>query len=199
MSPRTKSMLTLAAIVSPFVIFAIIGRFLINPWELPRQNKGTLLIPHISMQALQTRDAQNMPLTEDTLAGQWSLLYIASAECDTACKNGLYYQIRQVRRALGEDVQRVRRVILHTAPAAESLTTFLNDNVSGMVQLYGDAATITQALGDTPTPVGQIYIVSPDGQIFMRYPTHESMDATLEEAENIRLDLKRTLKGSLIG
>jgi len=25
------------------------------------------------------------------------------------------------------------------------------------------------------------------------------MDATLEEAENIRVDLKRTLKGSLIG
>ena len=48
-------------------------------------------------------------------------------------------------------------------------------------------------------PVGDIFLVSPDGQIFMRYPTHENMDATLEEAENIRVDLKRTLKGSLIG
>jgi hypothetical protein len=46
--------------------------------------------------------------------------------------------------------------------------------------------------------VGDIFVVSPDGQIFLRYPTHESMDATLEEAENIRLDLERTLKGSLI-
>ena len=48
-------------------------------------------------------------------------------------------------------------------------------------------------------PIGDIFLVSPDGQIFMRYPTHENMDATLEEAENIRVDLKRTLKGSLIG
>ncbi len=204
MSPKTKNIVTLVAIISPFVLFALAGRFLINPWELPRQNKGQLLIPHIDIAALQANDGAGHLFDADDTQGMWSILYIADSECDTRCKNGLYYQIRQVRLALGEDIDRVRRVIVHTAPAADSLTEFLDDNVEGMISIDADLATVQGALEpvyspNNSQPIGDIFLVSPDGQIFMRYPTHENMEATLEEAENIRLDLKRTLKGSLIG
>ena len=78
------------------------------------------------------------------------------------------------------------------------------DNVEGMISVHASPDTVRQALAPVyapaeSQPVGDVFLVSPDGQIFMRYPTHENMDATLEEAENIRVDLKRTLKGSLIG
>ncbi len=73
-----------------------------------------------------------------------------------------------------------------------------------MVSIHAQSQTVNDALAPAyeatgGKPMGDIFLVSPDGQIFMRYPTHENMDATLEEAENIRVDLKRTLKGSLIG
>lgn len=204
MSPRTKNIATLAAIIAPFVLFFLAGRFLIDPWELPRENKGQLLIPHIDMASLQAVDEDGDAYTSDDMAGLWTILYVAGSECDTRCKNGLYYQIRQVRQTLGADVERVRRVILHTAPAGDSLNEFLNNNVKGMLSIHAEPQTVNNALSPvyettTGEPVGDIFLVSPDGQIFMRYPTHENMDATLEEAENIRVDLKRTLKGSLIG
>ena len=204
MSPRTKNIATLVAIIAPFVRFFLAGRYLIDPWEMPRENKGQLLIPHIDMATLNARDEAGEPYSGEDMAGLWTILYIAGSDCDTRCKNGLYYQVRQVRLTLGEDIERVRRVILHTAPADDSLTAFLNDNVAGMVSVHADPQAVSEALApvydpEPSQPVGDIFLVSPDGQIFMRYPTHEDMDATLEEAENIRVDLKRTLKGSLIG
>jgi len=204
MSPRTKNIATLAAIVAPFVLFFLAGRFLIDPWELPRENKGQLLIPHIDMAKLNAVNDDGDAYTGDDMTGLWSILYVAGSECDTRCKNGLYYQMRQVRQTLGADVDRVRRVILHTAPAGDSLNAFLNNNVKGMVSIHAEPQAVNNALAPVyestdGEPVGDIFLVSPDGQIFMRYPTHENMDATLEEAENIRVDLKRTLKGSLIG
>jgi len=204
MSPRTKNIATMAAIVAPFLLFFLAGRFLIDPWELPRENKGQLLIPHIDIATLNAVDEDGDTYTDEDTAGLWSILYIAGSDCDTRCKNGLYYQVRQVRLTLGEDVDRVRRVIVHTAPASDTLSAFLEDNVKGMVTLHADSDTVNDALAPVykssgGTPQGDIFLVSPDGQIFMRYPTHESMDDTLEEAENIRVDLKRTLKGSLIG
>ena len=204
MSPRTKNIATLAAIVAPFVLFFLAGRFLIDPWELPRENKGQLLIPHIDMAKLNAVNDDGDAYTGDDMTGLWTILYVAGSECDTRCKNGLYYQMRQVRQTLGADVDRVRRVILHTAPAGDSLNAFLNNNVKGMVSIHAEPQAVNNALAPVyettaGEPIGDIFLVSPDGQIFMRYPTHENMDATLEEAENIRVDLKRTLKGSLIG
>ncbi|MBL4571225.1 MAG: hypothetical protein JKY21_08785 [Alcanivorax sp.] len=204
MSPRTKNIATLSAIVAPFVLFFLAGRFLIDPWELPRENKGQLLIPHIDMATLKAADEDGNAYNGDDMAGLWTILYVAGSECDTRCKNGLYYQMRQVRQTLGADVDRVRRVILHTAPAGDALNEFLNNNVKGMVSIHAEPQTVNNALAPVyettaGEPIGDIFLVSPDGQIFMRYPTHENMDATLEEAENIRVDLKRTLKGSLIG
>ncbi len=204
MTPRTKSRVTLLAIIAPFVLFFLAGRYLVDVQELPKVNKGQLLIPHIDMASLNATDSDQQPYDGNNMGNQWTLLYVAGEGCDTRCKNGLYYQVQQVRLTLGEDTKRVRRVILHTAPANTELQTFLTDKVNGMVSIHAASTDVTQALApvytpDASQPIGDIFLVSPDGQIFMRYPTHEDMDATLEEAENIRVDLKRTLKGSLIG
>ena len=199
MSPRTKNRLTLLAIVGPFVLFFIAGRYFVDPWELPRENQGELLIPHIQLDTLALRDGSGEPYDGEDTAGLWTLMYVAGAECGKACKNGLYYQMRQVQQTLGENMDRLRRVVVHTAPANAELRAFLKDNVAGTVEVDGDPSTVSEALAPASEhPVGDIFVVSPDGQIFLRYPTHDSMDATLEEAENIRLDLERTLKGSLI-
>jgi hypothetical protein len=194
----------LLAIIAPFVLFFLAGRYLVDVQELPKVNKGQLLIPHIDMASLNATDSDQQPYDGNHMGNQWTLLYVAGEGCDTRCKNGLYYQVQQVRLTLGEDTKRVRRMILHTTPANTELQTFLTDKVDGMVSIHAASTDVTQALApvytpDASQPIGDIFLVSPDGQIFMRYPTHENMDATLEEAENIRVDLKRTLKGSLIG
>src|SRR5690606_28809350 len=119
MSPRSKNRLILLAIIGPFVVFFIVGHYFVNPWELPRQNKGLLIIPHVQLDTLRLRDANGEPYDADDTRGLWSLLYVAGAECGPACKNGLYYQMRQVQRTLGENMDRLRRVVVFTTPASE--------------------------------------------------------------------------------
>lgn len=191
------------AIVGPFVLFFIAGRYFVDPWELPRQNKGQLILPHVQLQALALQQDDGEAYGAEDTAGQWSLMYVAGADCGAACKNGLYYQMRQVQRTLGENMDRLRRIVVHTAPASAELRAFLDEKVPGTVEIDGNADTVRRALapayeGQQGDAIGDVFVVSPDGQIFLRYPTHKDMDATLEEAENIRLDLERTLKGSLI-
>lgn len=203
MSPRSKSTLTLLAIISPFVLFFIVGRYFFNPWELPRVNKGQLIIPHIPIASLGLKETGGGAYNAEDTDGLWTLLYVAGDQCDKACKNGLYYQMRQVRLTLNENAHRVRRLVVLTGTPDQAFTQFLGNNVAGMEQATGELDAIRNALEPVypqgnSTPRGDIFVVSPDGQIFLRYPTHESMEATLEEAENIRLDLERTLQGSLI-
>lgn len=214
MTSQAKNKLILLAIILPFVAFFIYGRFFVDPWQLPKRNQGQILIPHIEFNALETRNADGSRFDQDDLRNQWSVLYIAAAECDTACKNALYYQIRQMRLTLGDDISRVRRVAVLTETPAPSLREFLDNEVAGMIEINAELDTLRRAMASihvqpegfpapttlTPqSPLGDIFLVSPDGQIFMRYPSHEDMESTLEEAENIRVDLKRTLKGSLMG
>ena len=95
---------------------------------------------------------------------------------------------------------------METGAGGSGLSGVVDENVRGIVEVKGSKDRVrTELAPDYETeaataeaPAGGIFVVSPDGQIFLRYPTHDSMDATLEEAENIRLDLERTLKGSLI-
>ena len=198
-----QSKLALVLILGIFLAFFVVGRFFIDPSVMPRLNQGTLLIPHLDVDELELRTADGEPYLAEDMSGQWSLLYIADGSCDSACKNGLYYLMRQLRLSMDRDIDRVRRVILHTAQPDDELRDFLHDNVAGMLELHGSATLINSQMADiedSPADArGHIYLVSPDGFIFIWYPTHEDMEGTLEEADRIRSDLKRTLKGSLIG
>src|SRR5690606_39729209 len=108
MQERSKNFLILGLIVGVFVAFFLAGRFLINPDELPRLNKGTLIVPHVSIDTLDLRDENGAPYTSADTAGQWSLTYIANGTCDDACKNGLFYLIRQLRLSLDRERKSTR-------------------------------------------------------------------------------------------
>ncbi|MBZ2188610.1 SCO family protein [Alcanivorax sp. JB21] len=204
MQERSKNFLILGLIIGVFIAFFLAGRFLINPDEMPRLNKGTLIVPHVSVDDLGFTQADGTPYRSDDMAGKWTLAYMADGTCDAACKNGLFYLIRQLQRSLDRDASRVRRVIMHTAEPDNTLRTFLDENVPGMVEVsvdrdLADTLLLPAMESSTDSASHHIFLISPDGMIFMWYPTHADPDATLLEADNIRDDLKRTLKGSLIG
>ncbi|PKM22504.1 MAG: hypothetical protein CVV10_03930 [Gammaproteobacteria bacterium HGW-Gammaproteobacteria-14] len=203
MTARTKNMMMMALIVAPFALtFAFVHLF-VDLDKLDRVNKGSLIIPHVAIESLQPTNSNGDAVTADSLAGKWTLLYIAAGECDTACKNGLYYLIQQLRLGLGSDAPRVRRVIAHSAPPQPSLRDFLDNQVAGMIEISVDAEALRSNLGaafpESTNPENHIYLMAPDGQIFMWYPSHEDMEQVLLEADKLLYDLKRTLKGSLIG
>jgi hypothetical protein len=203
MSPRTKNMLVLILIIAPFALTMAFVHLFVDLDRLDRVNKGQLIIPHVQIEALQPQHTDNRPVLASELSGQWSLLYIANGECETACKHGLYYLVRQLRLGLGSNAPRVRRVIAHLQAPQETLRAFLDNEVAGMVEIYFDADAVSDVLtplmGGPESAADHIFLVAPDGQIFMWYPTHEDIQDVLLESDNILYDLKRTLKGSLIG
>lgn len=204
MSSRNKNILILGLIIGIFVAFALAGRFLIHPEDMERTNKGTLIVPHVQINALELRTEGGENWSAKEMAGQWTLLYVAGEQCDQACKNALFYLMTRLRESLGRDSERLRLAVVHTATPSAQMRAFIDEKMRQPVELQGDPARVKQALSPAfgaadADPRGHLYLAAPDGQIFMWYPTHADMEKVLREADNIYRDLTRTLKGSLIG
>ena len=203
MTQRNKNILIMLLIIAPFALTMAFVHLFVDLEDLDRTNKGTLIVPHVQIEDLKPLHPDGRRFEASELTGQWTLLYIAAGECATACKNGLYYLIKQLRQALGSDAPRVRRVIAHTADASAELRDFLDNNVAGMLEIQADADAVNHALlpfmSSATAATDHIFLVAPDGQVFMWYPTHEDIQDVLLESDKILYDLKRTLKGSLIG
>lgn len=203
MTQRNRNLLIMALIIAPFALTMVFVHLFVDISEMERTNKGALILPHVQIEDLKPQNTDGERYDVSELAGQWTMLYIAAGDCESACKNGLYYLIKQLRQALGSDAPRVRRMIAHTAEPGDALRAFLDNEVAGMVEIQVDADAVNHALlpfmGGASAAVDHIFLVAPDGQIFMWYPTHEDIQDVLLESDKILYDLKRTLKGSLIG
>jgi hypothetical protein len=133
----------------------------------------------------------------DTVGGRtivlervWTLLVIAPAPCDEACR-GTLVETRQMRRALGKELDRVQRVWLVSAGQPDG--AFVGAEHPELLVL-GSAAPGREALLQAIGPVvpGEILVVDPHGNLMMRFPPGTSMRA-------MHTDMKRLLKVSRIG
>ena len=203
MTQRGRNILVLGAMAGIFIAFALAGRFLVDPSEMDKVNRGTLITPHIPVKRLELTTADEQSWTAEDMSGQWSLMYLAGKRCERGCKNALFYLMTRLRQSLARDADRVRLILVHTTPPSQDLRDFMEQKLGTMVELHGNADTLRQALApafEAPDadPMHHLYLAAPDGQIFMWYPTHEDKQSLLEEADGIHADLERTLKGSRI-
>lgn len=117
------------------------------------------------------------------LRGKWVLIWSSPASCDQTCRTRLY-DIRQVRTALGQDMERVARAWLVTgdgAPARELLAQHAG-------------VTLLHAQGTTPLSQesGRILLIDPLGNLMLRFPAEPDAKLMLK-------DLQRLLKYSPAG
>jgi hypothetical protein len=153
-----------------------------------RRNYGELMEPQHPMPKLAAvgPDGQTGELSQ--VQGNWLLVSVAGAACDTACEKHLYLQ-RQLREALGKEKDRLDWVWLvsDTAPLRPELLPALQDAKvlrlpeAQLAQWLQPAAG--QALQD------HLYVVDPLGNWMMRFP------AEFEPAKAKR-DIDRLLRGS---
>ena len=103
MTQRNKNLLMMLLIIAPFALTMAFVHLFVDLEDLDRTNKGTLLIPHVQIESLKPSYTDGRNFTASELAGQWTILYVAAGDCGTACKNGLYYLVKQLRLGLGSD------------------------------------------------------------------------------------------------
>jgi len=131
-------------------------------------------------------------LHSPALRGSWSLVLLLAGPCDPACVASLE-EIGRVRLALGKDIPRVRRVLLHDGRCCEPGLAVLGDPDVLVLAAAGADGEALRALFPPAADGGRrIYIVDPHGNLVMGYPSAGAGRGLLK-------DLERLLRLSRIG
>ena len=186
---RKGARLQLALIAAVFF-----GPLLIAAWlyyggyfaeQLGRSNHGALLEPIINLD-----DEVPDSALHEQRAGSWLLLYADQEACGDACRQALY-TIRQSRKMLGKEMDRVRRVFLHGADAID--TVFLAKEHQGLITIE-DASLASLLDNKRPNELspGGYFLIDPLGNLVMYFRPD------IDPADMVD-DMKHLLRLSRIG
>ena len=195
--PQTRNRLYLLIIFALFVLPLLLAWLLVGKWRPGGTvNHGELLNPPRQVLPLQLRLSTGETVDADFFRHRWTLVYLGTP-CDERCRQGLY-TIRQVRLALGKDMQRAQTLFIMTSPPEAALLPWLKQEHPNLTAGVADRQTLdlfTQAFPGGDAPGEWIYLIDPLGNLFMRYRL--STDPVTNKG--ILTDLQRVLKYSTLG
>jgi len=190
-----RARLALLLIIACFAVPLASAWLLVGHWRPEGSvQHGELLDPARPVE-LRLVLPDGKPLASAGLHGRWILAYIGSAtSCDERCRTGLY-DIRQVRLALGRDMDRVKTLLLLESQPEADFQRWLSAEHPALTVGLADSATRTALTNafQSPGQVGDwLYVLDPLGNLLMRY----RIDV---EPRGLLKDLQRLLKWSKIG
>jgi len=150
-----------------------------------RTNHGALLQPIVSVTA-------ELPDSEVVSQGDgyWVIIYRNEQACDSTCKNALY-TIRQSRKMLGKQMDRLKRVFLHGEASPDTL--FLAAEHAGLIALRdSDFSALLDNKKPATLTAGGYFLMDPLGNLVMYFEPEMNPSHMVE-------DIKRLLKLSRIG
>jgi len=185
---RWKMIAVLLVCASP-VIASYFTYYVVRPEG--RRNYGELLTPQRPLPAIATLDVNGKPGDLKALKNQWLLVSVASAACDTACQQRLYFQ-RQLRESLGKEKMRADWVWLVTDAAVVDAQLKPALIEATVLRVSGDALAQWLPAANSQRLEDHLYVVDPLGNLMMRFPAN--MDAP--GAAKAKRDLNRLLRAS---
>ena len=191
---RTRNRIFLVIIIALFVLPLALAWLLVGKWQpAGKANHGELLTPARPVSHLRLQGPTGGEVNATYLQGRWTLVYVGAA-CDEHCQQGLY-NLRQVRLALGKDMQRAQTLFIMTGVPAETLLPWLRQEHPKLTTGVADAGTLdffAHAFpGDVAVPGEWIYLIDPLGNLFMRYRVSD-------KPKGILTDLQRVLQYSTL-
>ena len=185
---RWKMLVVLLVCVAP-IVASYFTYYVIRPEG--RRNFGELIDPQRPLPAISARTLEGQVEQLPSLKGQWLLMTVSGGGCDASCEKNLYFQ-RQIREALGKEMDRVDRVWLITDDVA--VNPALLPALKGATVLRVPADALAQWLQPQKGAAlpGHLYLVDPLGNWMMRFPP--DMDAAA--AAKAKRDLDRLLRAA---
>jgi cytochrome oxidase Cu insertion factor (SCO1/SenC/PrrC family) len=179
-----------------FLVFflPIMGAWLLNvfapDWRpFGTVNHGTLVQPVRPVSASGLEDGHGRKIDAGYLSGRWTVVHVLGGPCGKNCLEALA-RTRQVHQALGDDMNRVQRLLVAGNPAnAPGIDPPPEFAFAVADSAWLSAFSFSEAGAD---PVPGIYLVDPQGYLMMRYPADVDQRGLLA-------DLERLLKISKIG
>jgi cytochrome oxidase Cu insertion factor (SCO1/SenC/PrrC family) len=191
LSQKNKGKLTLIGISLLFFIPIITSWYLVFYTDFMQGSKGVehgkLISPVISIGTIKAKDISTM--NGVVIDKKWVLVFVQNNVCTELCKDRLY-QLRQIRLALGEDRDKVDRLIIldkeseldelkNSYPGQKIVDkSFINYQflVTKFNDLYSDK-------------ISPIFLIDPYGYLMMQYPKGT-------EPKGIIKDIERLIKNS---
>jgi cytochrome oxidase Cu insertion factor (SCO1/SenC/PrrC family) len=202
---RGRGLTPLWAMIAVFAAPVIAAWFFyLNPELLPsgRSNRGELIEPVVPLFAeIDFWNPQGEPFDSSTLAGKWTLLYLANGHCGEDCR-GRLLDMRQIRLALGESRFSVERLlVVNGGDVADPVDTLSGEHGGPRVALT-DAdgrARLRELLAAGDHGFHGLYILDPMGNLMMRYAPQAPAKDTLKDMERLLKASKNWIKGAQYG
>jgi cytochrome oxidase Cu insertion factor (SCO1/SenC/PrrC family) len=155
-------------------------------------NHGEILNPLVDISRFELKDSAGKDIDREKFTHQWVLISFVGSECSEQC-NARLYDSRQVHKSLGEDQERIDRMIVHLDRPSAELSRLIAAEYPQAINVYGDEQKISAALGkNAQLRNNVIYIMDPIGNVMMRFTQDQSK-------KDLKADLKKLLKVSQIG
>lgn len=194
LSPQAKNRLFLIFIIALFAVPLALAWLLVGHWQPSgSRHHGELLNPARPFTEFVATRTDGEVLDSRYLHGRWTLLYPAGSDCAQDCRTSLY-DMRQVRLALGKDIDRLQMLfLLPTAPDAQLSDWLAQEHAQTTVAVAAATTTafLTQAFAGATLGDG-IYLLDPLGNLVLHY-------RAVENPKHILDDIKHLLKLSNIG
>ena len=149
-------------------------------------NRGDLVVPAVRVEAIVLTALDGRPLAADYLTDRWTLVYVATGECEAMCENALL-RMRQVRLALGKERDRVQRLIIETGDRGQAWPDIekLREQFPGLriASVSTGSAFSSMARDDA----GAVLLIDPQSFWMMRF------SAALPAGDMLK-DMQRLLK-----
>jgi len=191
--PETRGRLLVAGLFAVFFLPIALAWFLnvkMPDW-LPtgRTNHGNLVESPGRLETKGMLLVGGQRADASLFEGKWTLLYVAKSSCADACEKALY-KMRQARFALGEEMQRIQRLMVSPVDAAAGLANKLERLDAALLVVSADPGWMRRF--KTGGGAAEIFLVDPQGYLIMWYAQDANPSGLIK-------DLERLLRISKIG
>lgn len=191
MTRQQKILLITALVFAAPLLLAILLFVKPDLVQLGTKNNGILITPARPLDALSISVA-GQPGDRSLLEGKWTWASLIEGPCDESCAEQLY-KSRQVRLALGKDMDKGQRLLVQLGTPSELDPRLLEAHPDLIVaRTEKDAAWLTAFhLDGDSVETANIYLVDPLGNLMMYYPPEI-------EGPKILKDIQRLVRVSWI-
>ena len=193
---RQRNMRQLWILIAVFALPLLAGWFLhFNPQWLPhgRSNHGDLIDPPRAMRTFALQNPADGSFDWSPLQDQWTLAVLAEGSCNDQCIERLI-QVRQIRRALGAERQRIERLLILLPDTAGNLVVPALDGLEGTRIAFATAVekpAVQEAFATAQTDIDKsLFLIDPRVDLMMAH------DMSRITPKQILQDLEKLLKAS---
>ena len=196
-SQRLRLVLVLGIFLAPVLLAWLLYQSGGDWFRGGTSNHGELVTPARPLAPFTFRDNAGGEVNLGFFEQHWTLVYFGAATCEQACEASLY-AMRQVRLALGKDMDRVQRLMVLPAGADLKQIGAVLAAYEGTRVVLGGTAELADFMaqfalpGQAPATAHRLYLIDPLGNLMMSYPAGADPSGILK-------DLQRLLRLSNIG